>query len=80
MFKRTNFRKDPTKTTDSRAEKYSARDGAGCWELDGLPPAVLRDLLDTAISDSTDFEKVNAILKREEVDRAQLEELVRRAA
>lgn len=36
---------NPTKMTDSRAEKYVAEHGESCWELDALDPTILIDLI-----------------------------------
>jgi hypothetical protein len=40
---------NPTKTADRRAEPYIKRFGNFCWELDALPPDVLREMVRTAI-------------------------------
>lgn len=39
----------PVKTTDSRAEKYTAAHGDDCWELDALEPEVIEALIVNAI-------------------------------
>lgn len=40
---------NPTKPKDSRTDKYVARFGPSCWELDALEPVVIRDLIESEI-------------------------------
>ena len=63
---------NPTKTTDSRAEKYSAKHGAGSWELDALPPAVLRELVEAEVDSLTDQGRRDEVRAREGEERERL--------
>lgn len=59
----------PVKPGDSRSEGYVERFGTEeCWELDALEPAVLDDLIDTAIRGYVDMDKRNERLAQEERD------------
>ena len=42
------------KESDSRSQEYSRRFGAGCWELDALPPSELNRIIESAIFDYVD--------------------------
>ncbi len=42
---------NPAKMTDTRADEYIAEHGDSSWELDALPPNIIRDILDDAVND-----------------------------
>jgi len=50
---------NPAKITDSRANAYIAEYGAESWELDALEPAVLADLVRTAVEGVMDKDKMD---------------------
>lgn len=60
---------NPVKLTDSRANGYIARHGEHCWEVDALPPTVLRDLLHAEFRKLVDTDKMGEVKGREETDK-----------
>lgn len=59
----------PTKTTDSRAKKFTERYGTGSVELDAIPPAVLRSLVRDSIERHMDPERLRVLKLAEEDER-----------
>lgn len=53
----TSIPANPTKVTDTRAKDYIARYGNQCWELDALPPNILKSKVRTAIETYIDGNK-----------------------
>lgn len=49
---------NPTKIKDPRAESYIEEYGTECWEVDALPPDVLNRVVEDAISDYVDVERM----------------------
>ena len=64
----------PVKKSDSRAGGYMARYGARCWELDSLPPDVLKALVKDTIEDLFTFD-LGAKQREETAIRERLEAL-----
>lgn len=60
---------NPVKFTDSRASSYVARHGEHCWEVDALPPAVLRDLLHAEFRRLVDADLMEEVKAEEEKDK-----------
>jgi len=59
----------PVKPGDSRTKEYVEQFGTEeCWELDALEPAVLDDLIDSAIREYVDMPKRERRLEQEERD------------
>lgn len=67
---------NPTKVTDSRAQAYIAEHGPESWEVDALPPTVLRDLITEELESLIDHDLMRPILAQEDEDRATLREAV----
>lgn len=65
---------NPAKITDSRAEAYIREHGHESWELDALEPAVLSDLIRTAIQPLINQRQWQANMRREELNRDLLRE------
>lgn len=63
---------NPAKVTDSRAAAYIAKYGPQSWELDALPPRELNRIVERAFAGVLDLDKYNAVIKREEADKAKL--------
>lgn len=63
---------NPAKLTDSRAQGYIDKHGAESWEVDALPPEVLHQLVEEAILEHLDDEKMDTIKTQEETDKAKL--------
>ena len=60
----------PTKTTDSRAARFTREHGTGSVELDAIPPATLRALVRESIEEHMDPERLRVmkLAEREERD------------
>lgn len=69
---------NPAKVTDSRAAKYIAEHGASSWEVDALPPEVLREIIVAEIEALLDMEIMESIKAREEVDKKKLVQAAKR--
>lgn len=67
---------NPAKTTDSRFDKFSEKFGDESWEVDALPPAVLRDIITERLEELIDMDKIENIKDREERDKELLEKAV----
>jgi hypothetical protein len=63
---------NPAKTTDSRFAAYEAKHGNESWEVDALPPNVLQQLIRESLEGALDREAWDAVLAREETDKAKL--------
>lgn len=77
QIKEYNLPPNPTKLTDSRAEKYIKKYGKTCWEVDALNPQILTDIIETNIQDIIDMDQFEAVLVREKVDILKLQNFVK---
>lgn len=66
----------PVKTSDSRAAKW---DGGECVELDTMPPAEIRKLVESCIVKHIDVHEWQTLRKTEEMERETLREIWRAA-
>lgn len=66
---------NPAKMTDTRATDYIAEHGKESWELDALPPNVIRDILQDEIEQHIDFTAWEESFRREEELREPLSKL-----
>jgi len=60
------------KPTDSRYAAFVKKHGHSSWEVDALPPTVLRDLIVERLDDLIDAKLVAKIKKQEELDKKRL--------
>lgn len=60
---------NPAKLTDSRAKDFIKKYGYESWEVDALPPAVLRDIITEAFERNLDLETMEAVKERENEER-----------
>lgn len=67
---------NPAKMSDSRADEYVAEHGEESWELDALPPNIIRDILKAEIQDHIDYNAWDASFEREAELREPLSKLV----
>ena len=67
---------NPTKSTDTRQAAYVDRHGDKCWELDALPPPVLRERIVAALQERMDLDALERVEKHQERDRRKLERLL----
>lgn len=65
---------NPAKLKDSRAKAYIEKYGRSSWEVDALPPPMLRELIVDAFEAVLDLEKVGWIIEIEEKDKQRLRE------
>ncbi len=63
---------NPAKLTDSRAKEFVAKHGKQSWEVDALPPRMLRQLIELELDSLIDVTKVDVIKAKEEADKASL--------
>jgi len=75
---RYNLPSFPAKKSDSRTPKYAKQYGAGCWELDALPPDVVQKLIIDSIDSYLDHEEFNLAQKRQESEQKELLSAIRR--
>lgn len=68
QIKKYKLPANPTKLTDSRAEKYIAKYGRTCWEVDALEPKVLTQIVDSNIAGRIDIPLFNKVVNRENRD------------
>lgn len=78
QIRRFNPPPNPAKITDSRAAAYIAEHGPSSWELDALPPAELNRIVDQAIAEIVNDERMQATLAREEAERARVRKAIAR--
>ncbi|MDA2929327.1 hypothetical protein MYX84_05165 [Acidobacteria bacterium AH-259-O06] len=69
---------NPAKVTDSRAAAYIAEFGHDSWELDALEPAVLVDLIESAITSVRDDETWSQSAHKESTAKSLLNSLSKR--
>lgn len=60
---------NPAKMADPRAEKYIAKYGRSSWEVDALPPRVLKQIIEGEIAKLLNRPLMDAIIAREEEDK-----------
>jgi len=68
QIKKYKLPPNPTKLTDSRAEKYIAKYGRTCWEVDALEPHVLTQIVDSNIAGRIDIPLFKKVINRENRD------------
>lgn len=69
---------NPAKLTDSRADGYIAEFGYSSWELDALPPTVIRQIIENAVRGFRDEDLWNKAVAEEKEIIAQLKTASRR--
>jgi hypothetical protein len=70
---------NPAKITDSRAAAYIAEFGPSSWELDALPPAVLNTLVNNAVAEYVDADRMAATIAIEDAERARVTRAIKRS-
>jgi len=58
------------------AGSYVERHGYESWEVDALPPEVLHQVLEESILEYMELDRYNKILKQEEKDIAELQDVI----
>jgi len=77
QIKKYKLPPNPTKLTDSRSDKYIAKFGKTCWEVDALKPQVLTSIIESHIQQQIDVEKYKEMVTREKGDIEELENFIR---
>lgn len=72
QVKKYNPPPNPAKVSDPRAEEYIKKYGPHSWEVDALPPDVLRKLIRAAFEGVIDMPLMNSIKAREETHKKHL--------
>lgn len=67
---------NPAKISDSRAKEFIRKHGRQSWEVDALPPRVLRQLIRDTFDDVLDLDAIAQIRAREETEKERLRELL----
>lgn len=76
QIKKYNLPANPTKLTDSRADKYIAKYGKICWEVDALKPQVLTQIVESNIRSRITVAKYNKMVDLESGHIKELQTLV----
>ena len=63
---------NPAKLSDPRAGDYVAQHGNESWEVDALPPEVLRQLIEEAIMGVRDPDILDEVIEQEDLDKKKL--------
>ncbi len=63
---------NPAKESDTRWATYTERYGDESWELDSLDPRTIAALIETAVGEYTDDDRIAALIERQETERQQL--------
>ena len=69
---------NPAKMTDTRSTGYINRFGKSSWEVDALKPEVMIKLVDDAIKQYVDVDKMNKIIEQEKQDMKAIEEFAKK--
>ena len=65
-----------TKAKYTKKHDYIKQFGKNAWEVDALKPEILNELVKSTIHKYIDGEKMNAVIAREDEDKAELQEFV----
>lgn len=68
---------NPAKQNDPRFKKFKEQHGDQSWEVDALPPTVLRDIIEEALMGVIDLEMMEDVKHQESRDRVQLKEALK---
>ena len=76
QIKEYNPPHNPAKMTDPRAKSYIAKYGQVSWEVDALKPAVMLQIVNTAIEEQMDMDQYDLIMEEEAEEKAELIKLL----
>lgn len=76
QIRRYNLPPNPTKLTDSRADKYIKEHGKTCWEVDALDPDVLNTIVDTHIQREINLDMFADTLALEKENKKQIQAFI----
>lgn len=76
QIKKYKLPPNPTKLTDSRANKYIKKYGKICWEVDALNPKTLTSIIETNIQKIIDIDQYHLMLNEEAAGSEELKEFI----
>jgi hypothetical protein len=76
QIKKYDLPPNPTKLTDSRANKYIKRFGKTCWEVDALNPKTLTSIVETNIKNTINLNQYEEMLKEEKAGLQELSDFI----
>lgn len=68
---------NPTKLTDTRADKYIKKFGKTCWEVDALEPEVLTSIVELSIETVIDVSQYKKMLATEKKDKTLISKYIK---
>jgi hypothetical protein len=74
QVKKYSLPPNPAKMSDPRAKEYIEKHGSQSWEVDALPPEVLGELINDAITSYVDLELMEKIKVKENEDKERLQQ------
>lgn len=76
QIKKYKLPPNPTKLTDSRANKYIKKFGKTCWEVDALNPRTLTEIVETNIQRIINMKQYEKMIKEEKAGLKELKEFI----
>ncbi len=76
QIKEFNPPHNPAKITDPRAKNYVAEFGQKSWEVDALKPAIMTEIVESAINEELDHEIKKQITDRESSDQESIRTII----
>ena len=67
---------NPAKITDPRAKDYVKKFGQKSWEVDALKPAVMTEIVRSAINEETDIDIQNNVFAKQETDQKKITKII----
>ncbi len=67
---------NPAKITDPRAKDYVKKFGQKSWEVDALKPAVMTEIVRSAIKEETDIDIQNNVFAKQETDQKKITKII----
>lgn len=67
---------NPAKMTDPRAKWYIRQFGAVSWEVDALPPKLMREIVKTSIVENMDDKEYQLVLEKEQEDIKEITKII----
>lgn len=77
QIKKYNLPPNPTKLTDTRADKYIKKFGKTCWEVDALKPQVLTSIIETNIKQQINIKLYKEMVELENEGAEELKEIIK---
>ncbi len=76
QIKKYSLPPNPTKLTDSRANKYIKKFGKTCWEVDALNPKTLTQIVETNIQKIINMKQYDKMVKKEKSELQELKDFI----